>query len=81
MGNKKSTWHILFMLRYDQKMLKHTALEMKVVQETMQERSGLIMKNLNTDFTSPKLVLWSLCILREHVKQTFKKHILPLRIL
>lgn len=39
------------------------------------------MKDLNTDFTFPKLILWSLCILKEHVRQTFKKHILSQRIL
>lgn len=45
MGNMKPTWHILFMLRYDQKMLKYIATEMKA------EGLRLKMKDLNIDFT------------------------------
>lgn len=51
MGNKKSTCHILFMLRYDQKMLKYIAVEMKA------EGLRLKMKDLNIDFTFPYLSL------------------------
>lgn len=48
-GNKKFTWHILLMLRYDQKMLKSIAMEMEV------EGLRLKMKDFNIDLTFPYL--------------------------
>lgn len=53
MGNKKSTWHILFILRYDQKMLKYITTGMKV------EGLRLKMKDLNINFTFPYLSLFA----------------------
>lgn len=47
--SKKSTWHIVFMLRYDQKMIKYIAIEMKV------EGPRLKIKDLNIDVTFPYL--------------------------
>lgn len=47
--SKKSTWHIVFMLRYDQKMIKYIAIEMKV------EGPRLKIKDLNINVTFPYL--------------------------